>query len=277
MLKSAINFNVFFILVISIIFLVIGITSKNYHVLKALKFAVVCYFVLNVISYIVSCGDFVDTGWNALVFMPVAAISAILFIISFIVINKHLKTMEPTEEAGNVLFYKLSVLVPILIFIIPYIYELIILNTCDLLLEYNYQNGIVISNDHYYALTDTSFKEITLQNNLFSKNEGDKVQEERFDVLYDTKPVVSIRDEHFDKKVIKNETIEAIAKDAKEKCPNAVSASVLSLKSGKYNIITLLDQDGHGTVLGEYYYNGTNFVKQVHTSGSLKSVKYYSK
>ena len=100
-------------------------------------------------------------------------------------------------------------------------YELVMINKCDYLLKYNYQNGWVQSDDTYVAIVHNKPVSITLQKNLFNR-EGRTVQNINYDITYNDIVEISIstKDTGYSKTIIENEEIEKIALDAKEKCPN---------------------------------------------------------
>ena len=60
-------------------------------------------------------------------------------------------------------------IIPVIVFIIPYVYELYVINNCNYLLKYNYQNGIIQSDDTYIAIINNKPVTITLQKNLFNR------------------------------------------------------------------------------------------------------------
>ena len=65
--------------------------------------------------------------------------------------------------------------------------------------------------------------------------------------------------------------------DAKERCPSAKSSFIDYFSEGNYAIIELLSEDGHGTVLGEYFYYNNTYIKNITTHGSFESIIYYEK
>lgn len=48
-------------------------------------------------------------------------------------------------------------------------YELYVINNCNYLLKYNYQTGIIQSDDTYIAIINNKPVTITLQKNLFNR------------------------------------------------------------------------------------------------------------
>ncbi len=273
MLKSAMYINVFILFIMSIFFLV-KVFDKTVE-LKKLRQLIIIYIIYNFISIVFCSSEIVEVDWYLIFLFPISAISFIIYNIGICCTNKRIKKLNNVNST-NLQFKKIVIIIiiPILIFIIPYMYELYIINKCSYLLKYNYQNGIIQSDDTYIAIINNKPVTITLQKNLFNRK-GNKGQNLIYDIAYNDIIEISTNDYEYNKIIIKNEEIERIALNAKEKCQFAKSASLDYFPEKKYAIITLLSEDGYGTVLGEYFYYNSTYIQNINTHGSLESITYY--
>lgn len=101
----------------------------------------------------------VETGWKVILLVPIALVTVILLLISFIrncIMRKNLVDKPSMVMTIGVLA------VPILLFVATYIYELNQLKHCDYLVHFNYQNGIVQSDHTYIAIRDHKAVPVTL-------------------------------------------------------------------------------------------------------------------
>lgn len=162
MLKAVFYFNVLFFGLTSI-FLCKYSFSKNAKFNWAME--AVALLVLSLLNLIL-IGKCVDIGWNFLLIDCVFLVTEILYIISFIkfLLSKKVKSETPALPAVIAL-----IAVPVVLFVASYTYELFRLNTCDYLVKYNYQNGIIISNDTYFAVSEHKPAKVSLINNLFNR------------------------------------------------------------------------------------------------------------
>ena len=102
--------------------------------------------------------------------------------------------------------YIFLIVIPVIILIIPYIYELYLINNCNFLLEYNYQNGIIQSDNTY--IVNNKPVTITLQRNLFNRK-GLSTEKLNYNVKYTNDIEISEKDSNY-------EDIKKIALDAKK-------------------------------------------------------------
>ena len=270
MLKSAIYINVFLLFIMSIFFLVKVFNKKTE--LKMPRTIIVVYMVFNTISFIICSSGIIEVDWNFIFLFPISLISFILYIIGICGVKSN------NTISNNFVFkkYIILIIIPILIFIIPYIYELYVINNCNYLLKYNYQNGIIQSDDTYIAIINNKPVTVTLQKNLFDRR-GYFTSELNYDITYTDGIEISKKYSIYNKKNIEKEDIKKIAMDAKERCPSAKSSFIDYFSEGNYAIIELLSEDGYGTVLGEYFYYNNTYIKNITTHGSLESIIYYEK
>ena len=104
-------------------------------------------------------------------------------------------------------------------------YELYVINNCNYLLKYNYQNGIIQSDDTYIAIINNKPVTITLQKNLFNRK-GFSAKKLNYNIIYTNGVEISTRDSSYNKIIVENEDIKKIALDAKERCPSAIGAFI---------------------------------------------------
>lgn len=277
MLKNAIYCNVFVLLIISIFFL-IRVFTKNSD-LKRLRKLIIIYMIFNFISFYLCnylCNnEIVNIGWDFIFLFPISIISFIIYIVSICCINRKIKKSNNTDH--NILSIKKYIIlsiIPVIIFIIPYVYELYIINNCNCLLKYNYQSGIIQSDDAYIAIINNKPVTITLQKNLFNRK-GFSAKELNYDITYTNGVEISTRDSSYNKIIVENEDIRKIALDAKERCPSARGASIDYFPEGNYAIIALTSEETCGIQLGEYFYYDNTYIQNINTYGSLESITYY--
>lgn len=273
MLKSAIYCNVFILLIMSIFFLT-RIFMKNSD-LKKLRKLIIIYIIFNLISFYLCGSEIVDIGWDFIFLFPISIISFIIHIVSICCINRKIKKTNNTDY--NILSIKKYIIlsiIPVIVFIIPYVYELYVINNCNYLLKYNYQNGIIQSDDTYIAIINNKPVTITLQKNLFNRK-GFSAKKLNYNIIYTNGVEISTRDSSYNKIIVENEDIKKIALDAKERCPSARGAFIDYFSEGNYAIIVLMLEETYGSQLGEYFYYDNTYIQSINTHGSLESITYY--
>lgn len=163
MLKFALYFNMIFYGLVSIILCKFSF-SKNNKVNWAIEAGVLLILALINVSLVEKC---IEIGWNyLLIVVPIFAVTEVIFIITIV---KNLLARKSKYESPTLPIAIAIIAVPVALFVITYSYELFRLNTCDYLLHFNYQNGIVISEDTYIAVTKHKPAKVTLENNLFNR------------------------------------------------------------------------------------------------------------
>lgn len=276
-LKSAIYCNVFILLIMSIFFL-IRVFTKNSD-LKRLRKLIIIYMIFNFISFYLCnylCNnEIVNIGWDFIFLFPISIISFIIHIVSICCINRKIKKSNNTDyNILSVKKYIILSIIPVIVFIIPYVYELYVINNCSYLLKYNYQNGFMQSDDTYIAIINNKPVTITLQKNLFNRR-GFSVKELNYDITYTNGVEISTRDSNYNKMIIDDEDIRKIALDAKERCSSARGASIDYFSEGNYAIIALMSEETCGSQLGEYFYYDNAYIQDINTYGSLESIIHY--
>ena len=272
MLKFAIYCNVFILYVLS------SITkkriSKNNSELKNLKQMEIIFLIFNIINYYLCVIEIVDLGWNIIFIFFISLMTFLIHIVSIYSINKKLKKLNDVHYNEFTLKNIIVCLIPVFIFLIPYTYELYVINNCNYLLQYNYQEGFIQSDDTYIAIINNKPVPITLQINIFDRR-GFSIDEMNYDIIYENNNEILIKDVINSKIIVNNEDLKKISLDAKERCPSAKSADIDYFPEGNYAIVTLLSGETSGTLLGEYFYHNNEYIKSIKTHGSLSSVTYY--
>lgn len=120
------------------------------------------------------------------------------------------------------------------------------------MLEYNYQNGIIQSDNTYIAIANNKTVAITLQRNTFNRK-GLSNEKLNYNVKYTNEIEISEKDSIF-------EDIKKIALDAKKRCSSAKGAFIDYFPEGKFAIIELLSEENYGTELGEYFYYNNTYI-----------------
>lgn len=235
--------------------------------------------IFNFISFYLchSCvnSEIVNIGWDFIFLFPISIISFIVHIVSICCINRKIKKSNNTDyNILSVKKYIILSIIPVIVFIIPYVYELYVINNCNYLLKYNYQSGIIQSDDAYIAIINNKPVTITLQKNLFNRK-GFSAKELNYDITYTNGVEISTRDSSYNKMIIENEDIRKIALDAKERCPSARGASIDYFSEGNYAIIALTSEETCGSQLGEYFYYDNKYIQDINTYGSLESIIHY--
>ena len=82
MLKVALYFMVFFLLVSAIVIFIFAVNKGNKKKLNIINSA---YLVISLINYMMFLGELIDTGWNLIIVTPVSVVSIILLITSLII------------------------------------------------------------------------------------------------------------------------------------------------------------------------------------------------
>ena len=279
MLKGAIYLNVFLLFIIPMYFLFeSNIENKKLINLNILIRVYIIYILISMcICYF---SEIVEIDWDIFYIIPISFISIILCVIANRRTNKLIKNTKQNEYNRSIK-YTILMIIPSLLFVSSYLFELYVINNCDYILKYNYKNGFVTSDDTYIAILNNKPVTVTLQKNIFNRegniyrhSESEDICED-YEAAYKDSIELSKRDSNYDKVIIENEKIEKIAKDAKERTKDAKGASINYFSIGEFAIIELTSEEGHGSVLGEYFYSNGEYIKDITTHGSLESITYF--
>ena len=271
MLKNAIFFNTFLILVLSIV-LVVWTFHKKYD-LRRVGWLFLAFLVYAFFSLLLSGSEIVDIGWNFLFLGPASLLTMLLCIIGLIRFGLK-RRGQVSGPALHPAVCLLMIVLPVLIFLIPYVYERITIGRCEYLLAYNYQNGIIQSDDSYIAIVGGKPVEVTLQFYPFHRK-GEPAKCRYFNVVYREETRIEPPQYGEDRNATVTEDLRRAAADASLRAPSAKGASVYYFPEGQYAILTMMSEEYSGTLLGEYFYAGGEYVADVRTAGSYEEGTYY--
>ena len=165
----------------------------------------------------------------------------------------------------------LLIILPIVIAVVPLAREVYVLYNCEYMVMYNYQEGVIDSVDTNYAILDNKPIKLSLDLLKFDR-EGVKMSIENVHLSY-TDAGIEVKHGNLDSS--ENSDIEKIAMDALDKCSSAKSAEVDFIPEAKYAIITLMDGEDGGTILGTYFYYDNGYVQSIDNGGDLERVLRY--
>jgi hypothetical protein len=215
----------------------------------------------------------VDIGWNFLFLGPASLLSGILCIVGLIRFAVKRKAQVSGPALHPIVCVAMIVL-PVLIFLVPYVYERITIGRCEYLLAYNYQNGIIQSDDTYIAIVGGKPVEVTLQIYPFHRK-GEPAKCQYFNVVYREETRIEPPQYGEDRNAPVTEDLRRAAADASLRAPSAKGASAYYFPEGQYAILTMMSDEYSGTLLGEYFYAGGEYVADVRTVGSYEEGTYY--
>lgn len=276
MLEMAMNLNVLITLIVTIITFR-KTYSKNAN-LNNLN-AIATIYSLYIFSFGILWNlQLTDVGLELLLlnilFLAefIATIVNIFIIVSKI--KKQGKTTLPSYDAKKV---RLVLYLPLIIFLVPYLYELYILNNCSYLLSYNYQNGIIISEDTYIAIINNKPITITLEKNLFTrkpKNSHEHLDIDGYTVTYEKDGAILI-EKSYDEIVNITDLEEDVSKiimKLKKDYPKTSKVYIDYFKEKKYILLALVSEEG--SINKEYFYYNNKYIP-IQTHGNLVKVTYY--
>lgn len=294
---SILSLSRIFIYVISIILLISSIKTKNKSVCKNNLIASLFFIIYFYMSIYALPGYFeIDTGLEVLFYLLTAGIDSIVLIIGIIIdiVKLKKKEMKDTNNTFLKFYWIILIVIPIIMALAGYFYEINILNNCNLVLTFNYQNGIVISENTKVAINETSCKEISIGES-FKRESGKNVDFYYYNVEENESGEIVVTSEYDDPSLseIDIKIVEEIYKaDNYEKNktalklyddePNAVhKAIVIKIKGTDYYIVDyLISREasiGGGTGLGSAIFYGSDFIDNLNVSGDLDSAYCYSK
>ena len=272
MFRVAIYINFFLLFVMSIVFLVKVLNDESdLKKIRRLVYVYILFMMLN--GYF---AGYTDLSWDVIRLIPFIIITLILNVVTIVKIRKKIKKSDNSDfKPMSIRMMLLLIIIPIIIVGAPFAREVYVLYNCDYMIVYNYQEAWIESTDTNIAVINNEPVTISLELYMFDR-EGIDVETENYDVTYnDSGAEISKGVLKSDKVIVNNKDIEKIALDALEMCTNAKSADVIYIAEGKYTIITLLDEVGHGTVLGGYFYYDNTCITSINPEGDLHSVISY--
>lgn len=269
MLKTALYVDCFILLVAALFLLICSMTKA---IKKKSNIVNVAYIVFTLIAIVLINIEIVDIGWSALILNPAAALVLIILVVSIIVSN--LKKQGKTERV-NIGIKIVAILLPILIFMAPYLYESYLYSKCDVYVEYNYQNGWVTSVDTNFVIVDHKPYEVTLNKKAFDENNSRSVRYYEMDeyvIEYSSDgtmiaEVINGSEDYMEK------AVEA-AEYVKSKYASADYINVYYMPENDAAMLGVGLKAGSGAELAkDFYYYDDNLV-EIEVSGNLQRIVY---
>ena len=291
---SVISLSRVFIYVISILLFIISIKNKNKGTSK-INIGVGIFYIVYLIFSISILPDLfgILTGWEVLFNFFVVAIDIVILITGIIINSTKLKRkeLEEKDNKSSKIFAIISVSIPLIMVITSFIYELSFLNNCDLVLEFNYQNGIVISETTRVTVGKDFCKEISISEE-FKNKEAKHLKYYTYDIEENKDGEIILTSDYDDPELLEIdiETIKKIYKDENytkresalrlyEDESNVVYKGIITkIGNTDYYIVEHListEDRGGGTGLGSAIFYGTTFVDDIDVAGSIDVIYSY--
>lgn len=281
-----------FIYIISIALLISSIVTKNKKVCKTNIIISICFVVYLFFSIIMLPGFLgVATGLETLIYLFVAAIDSIILIVEVIINLVKLKKKELGENKYNKCYGIVLVSIPLIMVIVSFLYELNFLNKCELVLNFEYQNGIVISDITKIAVGKDFCKEINISER-FKNKEARNLEHYTYDIEenengeiiitsdYDDPNLMKINTEivkqiYLNDSYTKSETALKLYQDE----PNVIYKGIVTkIGDTDYYIVEYLISNktgGVGTVLGSAIFYDTKFISDLDVVGDIDTIYSY--
>ena len=193
---------------------------------------------------------------------------------------------------------KIFIIIFIVLFLLTIIFlikELNYINNSDLIIEANYQDGIIISETSIYAISDKFCKEITMPINLSDyKSKNKNIKSYEYSIKYnsdmsDDYEISSYTDSELnqiDEEIVKNIILDAKRNhnnlnrkfsnpDYKKDITIINRASLICFENSDYYHISIgYNENGNGgyTVVNEMIYKGEKYIGELLIHGNIKSV-----
>ena len=161
MLRTALFFNFFQLILYSVVLLIRSIKKSDST--KLLVFSILSC-VLSICNF--AAMTILDFGLEFLFYTIGFLAAMVIYVVSIIlcIVKRKRKTKKASRVASTILL-----LIPTFTLLIPLVYDQSLLNRCTYLLEYNYQNGIIISEYTRYAIIDNKFYQAYSMKNLLPR------------------------------------------------------------------------------------------------------------
>ena len=161
MLKPALLLNFGLLAIYSIVLLIRSIIKSDQT--KLLGFTILSC-ILSIFNF--AAMSILDTGLEYLLYFVVFIAAMVFYGVSIIlcIVKRKRKTKKPSRIASTLLL-----LIPAFTLLIPLCFEQYLLNRCTYLLEYNYQNGFIISEYTRYAIVNNHSYHVDSMKNLLPR------------------------------------------------------------------------------------------------------------
>lgn len=278
----------------SLILLISTIKTKNKFITINNLITSICFIFYYILDLFIIPNIFgIIMGWDTLIIGLFSGISSIVLIISIIV--NLVKISKNLKEDTNLFIkhYPKLLLLPLVLIGITFIYELTILNNAELILLFEYNEGIINTDRTYVAVNKNSAKTFTISKDFKSSNKETK-EYLYYDIEEDNNGEIIITSDYHDPNLekIDIELVKKIYKDTNykksesaiklyEDDENVVYRGYLAkLEGTDYYIMDYListSDRGGGTGLGSAIFYKDKFVDDLNASGDLDTIYLYKK
>lgn len=262
--------------ILTILMLIASITIFIFSCIKRQKrktnIIAGAYFAIIVTNWILLDNGIVDIGWDMLLIAPMSVI-AIVFLIAGVIIANGKKMGKEKEVKASVAI--ISIIVPMLIFLVPFIYEASVLNQCSYLVTYNYQNGIITSDYYYIAIADDKAVSITLDNDFWGRestySQAPYTQENAYHIKVADNGTETV--EKLSGEADYSSEILAVYENVKKKFPTITDMHITYLAEEQSAIFTVRYIDNRAAYK-EYFCHGDK-LKEIKIPGNIYSIDYF--
>ncbi len=288
LVKNCINFIIIGITILSIPVLIYSIKKKN----KSILILNTMYIIYLFISAIVLPNVLgLNQGLESLFTYLMSFIAVIIYIISIIICKKN---NDISTKSGKIKFIiAILIILPIILFLYSFLRECYLIKNSDLIIESNYQEGIINSKTSWYAISENFCKEITIDLPFLQSN-SKNIESYTYDIDFkndssDTYEIKSYIDSEL--KHIDEQKVNKILLDAKNNHSNLNkeysnfdyiinTATITYFENSRYYYVSLgydKDNDGSMSVVNELMYIDDKYIGELLISGDIKSVTYMEK
>ena len=292
LVKSCINFIIIGITLLSVPILIYSIKRKN----KSILILDIMYIVYLIISTVMLPNIFgLNQGLENLFTYLMSFIAGIIYIVSIIVCQKNIKKNNNISTKSNKINFVIHILIilPILLFSYSFLRECYLIKNSDLIIETNYQNGMVISETSWYAISENFCKEVTINLSALQTNNKNieyytyyaDLKNDLSDI-YELKSYIDPELKHIDVQIAKKILLDAINNHSNlnKKYSNfdyiINTASITYFENSGYYYVSIgYDRDGNGgmSVINELIYLNDKYIGELLMHGDIKSVNYIEK
>ena len=296
LMKSCINSIIFVIILASIPILIYSIKSKK-NIFKNILIIDIMYIIYLFIGVFYLPNVLVlDKGLEVLFIYLISFIAGIIYLISIIICKKKIKkNNDKITKSDKISFITIILIIlPILLFSCSFLREYYLIKNSELIIESDYQNGIITSENYRYAISENYCKEVTI--NIPQNLNDKKIEHYIYYINFiDNSDNYEIEKNYIDEdlKYLDKTVAEKILLDAKhnhnnlENYSNPIlnkdeivinSASITYFKDTDYYFVEIgYNHDDVTSIVNAMIYKGENFIGELNISGSIKSATYIEK
>ncbi len=298
-LEILISISRIYIYIVSVILLIYSIKTNNNKVLKNNRIASIFYIIFLFISLkIIPSLMGIESGLEVLFYATFEVIDSILLGVVILICSKKLKKISNLDDKNTKFidnYLKIIIAIPIVIIVLGFLYEYIVLNTCNLFIRCNYQSGYIESTDTQYAIGNKSCKKITISNE-YKIGKVKQTEYTWYDVSKDENGKLEITSNEYndprlkeiDMDVVKtlfddtklyNKERQKYAETIMSESSNYIGHGVTlyKIKNSNYYIVKhmLKGKNGGGIILCEGIYENEKFIDKINIRGDIEEIYLY--